>query len=223
MRAMILAAGKGVRMRPLTDDCPKPLLEVGGRTLIDRHLDALARAGFSDVVINLHYLGDMIRSQVGDGTEYGLNIAFTEESEPLETAGGIRKALALLGDEPFVVVAGDIFTDYDYRRLPRDLGRSLGHLVMVDNPEHHRDGDFVLETNGRLQLANGGEALTFSGIAVYSPALFVGLEDNVPAKLRMLFDAAIPRGLMTGEHFHGEWSDVGTPERLTELDDKLRS
>lgn len=221
MKAMILCAGRGQRMRPLTDETPKPLLRVAGIPLLDRHLHALSAAGFVDVVINLHHLGDQIRAHVGDGSRFGLQVSFSVEETPLETAGGIRRALPLLGSDPFAVIAGDVFTDYDFGRLPADLGSSLGHLVMVDNPGHHAGGDFALDESGTLQLADEGSALTFSGIAVYAPALFTSLEDNVPLALRVLYDDVIPRGLMSGEHFGGQWSDVGTPERLAQLDDKI--
>lgn len=208
-------------MRPLTDRCPKPLLEIAGKPLISRHLEALACAGVREVVINLHHLGEMIEARVGDGSEFGLTVRYSREPKLLETAGGIKRALDQLGTAPFIVVAGDTLTDFDFSKLPADLGDDLGHLVMVDNPDHHSEGDFELTSGGRLRLVDGGSSLTFSGIAVYSPALFDGVVPNVSTKLRVLFDAAIAEGRFSGQHFAGPWSDVGTPQRLAELDGKL--
>lgn len=217
MRAMILAAGRGERMRPLTDERPKPLLTAGGRPLIDRHLEALAQAGFTDVVINLAWLGDAIRAHVGDGSAWRLRVQYSEEGERgLETLGGIVRALPLLGDAPFVVVNGDVFTDYPLARLrPPD---ALAHLVLVDNPPQHAGGDFAL-TGGRVR-ASDGQRLTFAGIGVYRPELFHGQSDG-PAPLGPLLREAIARGQVSGEHYRGVWQDIGTPERLAALDAAL--
>ncbi len=218
MKAMILAAGRGERMRPLTDERPKPLLTVGGRPLIDRHLEALARSGFTEVVINLAWLGAAIRAHVGDGSAWGLRVHYSEEGERgLETAGGIVRALPLLGDEPFVVVNGDIFTDYPFTGLSLSQD-ALAHLVLVDNPPQHADGDFAL-VDGRVREAEG-ERLTFAGIGLYRPELFAGLPAGT-APLGPLLRAAMARGRISGEHYRGVWHDIGTPERLAELDATL--
>jgi MurNAc alpha-1-phosphate uridylyltransferase len=215
---MILAAGRGERMRPLTDRVPKPLLEVGGRRLIEHHLDALVRAGFRDVVVNLAHRGQQIREALGDGAAYGLRIQYSDESpEALETGGGILKALPLLGEGPFLVVNGDVWTDYPFpaRELPESR---LAHLVLVDNPTHHPEGDFHLD-DGRLSNA-GGPRLTFAGIGYYRAALFAGCRQGA-FPLAPLLRAACDRGLVGGEHHRGAWTDVGTPERLDALRRRL--
>lgn len=219
MRAMILAAGLGQRMRPLTDAKPKPLLEAGGSPLIDYHLHALARTGFERVVINVHHLADQVIAHVGQGERFGIEVVFSYEDELLETAGGIHNALPLLGEAPFAVINGDIFTDYDLGQLPRELDGRLGHLVMVDNPPWHPRGDFALDASGTLGLE--GERLTYAGISVYDPALFEGLASG-PAKLITLYEPAVAAGQFGGEHFRGKWHDVGTPERLAALNASLR-
>lgn len=217
MKAMILAAGRGIRMRPLTDRTPKPLLEVKGKPLIDYHLEALARAGVREVVINVHHLGERIEAHVGGGEHYGVRVDYSREAGLLETAGGIRRALPKLGADPFIVVSGDIFTDYDFAQLPRRLPDQLAHLVMIGNPSHHPGGDFRLDRNGRIRPA-AGASLTYAGIGVYAPAFFADVpDDGSPVKLRTLFDAALAAGTMTGERYEGAWSDVGTPDRLDEL------
>lgn len=217
MKAMILAAGRGERMRPLTDERPKPLLQAGGRPLIDRHLEALAAAGFPEVIINLAWLGDAIRAHVGDGSAWGLRVRYSDEGERgLETAGGIVRALPLLGDEPFVVVNGDIFTDYPFAHLVPPDG--LAHLVLVDNPPQHADGDFSLD-DGRVR-ESGSERLTFAGVGVYRPELFTGQPDGT-APLGPVLRAAMARDQVSGEHYRGVWHDIGTPERLEELDAAL--
>jgi MurNAc alpha-1-phosphate uridylyltransferase len=212
---MILAAGRGERMRPLTDHTPKPLLQAGGRTLIEHRIEALAAAGFRELVINHAHFGDQIERVLGDGGRYGVRIAWSREPEgALETGGGIFHALPLLGDEPFVVVNGDIWTDYPFARLRRAID-GLAHLVLVDNPPQHPQGDFVLEA-GQVR-AGGHPRLTFSGIGIYHPGLFRGCR---PGKfpLAPLLRAAMERRVVSGEYFKGDWRDIGTPERLAELD-----
>ena len=226
MKAMILAAGLGERMRPLTEHTPKPLLSAGGKPLLQWHLEHLAAAGFSELVINVSHLGQQIIDFVGDGRPWQCVVEFSRETEPLETAGGIIQALPLLGDAPFAIVNGDIWCDYDLARL-QSLDwceGQLAHLVLVDNPLQHTHGDFSLDVagDGILSLAEGGKTYTYSGIAVYHPDFFAGV---APGKLplRPLLDKAIAAGRVTGEHHSGAWTDVGTPERLAELDAQLGS
>lgn len=218
MKAMILAAGRGERMRPLTDHTPKPLLKVGGKPLIGWHLQRLAAAGFEDIVINHAHLGEQIETALGDGRQWGVRIQYSPEKVALETAGGIANAMPLLGDAPFLVVNGDVFTDIDYRSLLL-TAPDLAHLVMVDNPAQHPAGDFAL-IDGRL-FAEGAEKLTFSGVGVYHPALFAEIERGAPAKLAPLLKAAMAQGLVSGTHHRGIWHDIGTPERLQALDSQL--
>ncbi len=220
MFVMILAAGRGERMRPLTDTTPKPLLAVDGRPLIEWHLQALSEAGFRDVVINHAWLGAQIEQRLGNGERFGLRIRYSPEpAGALETAGGIVNALPLLGDGPFAVINGDIWTDYPLAQLPRSLGEDLAHLVLVDNPPHHPQGDFALQ-GGRV-VADAEPRLTFSGIGVYAPQLFAGLEPGV-RPLAPLLRAAMAERRVGGEHYRGRWFDIGTPERLAELDRQLR-
>lgn len=215
---MILAAGRGERMRPLTDAVPKPLLEVGGRKLIEYHLYALARANIREIVINTSHLAEQFEAALGDGARYDLRIAYSYEGpSALETGGGIQHALPLLGDEPFVVVNGDIYCDYDYSHLTPPRG--LAHLILVDNPAHNPAGDFVLR-DARV-MPTGARALTFSGIGVYRRALFDGLEPGAFALAPVLRDA-ITHAQVSGEHYRGFWSDVGTPTRLRELEHILQ-
>lgn len=212
MRAMILAAGRGERLRPLTDQRPKPLIEVGGKSLIVRHLEGLAEAGFESVVINLGWLGEQIPAALGDRTPDGLSIQYSQEPPgALETAGGIRHALDRLGSQPFLVIAGDILCPYPLKRLKGFSPSGLAHLVMVDNPTHHPDGDFAL-TEGRLK-DNIEPRLTFSGIAVYRPEMFTTLPPG-RQPLRPLFNEAVALNQLSGEHYRGYWSDIGTAERL---------
>jgi MurNAc alpha-1-phosphate uridylyltransferase len=223
---MILAAGRGERMRPLTDTRPKPLLDAGGKPLIEWHLERLARAGVRQVVINHAWLGSMIEEALGGGERFGLAIRYSPEHTALETAGGIAQALALLGDEPFLVVNGDIFTDYDFATLTRNPahlanGAALAHLVLVDNPPQHSCGDFALDDG--LVAEDGAHRLTFSGIGLYRPDLFRGVKPGSRAQLAPLLREAMRRRLVSGEHFTGCWLDVGTPERLAELDARLRA
>jgi MurNAc alpha-1-phosphate uridylyltransferase len=215
MKAMILAAGRGERLRPLTDSTPKPLLEVRGKPLIVYHLEALHKAGFNEIVINLSWLGDQIRTRLGNGSEFGVGIEYSEEAEALETAGGILQALPLLG-ERFVVVNGDVFTDYDFVALkPAEKSADrLAHLVLVDNPQHNNAGDFSLE---RTIVGNDGAPRhTFSGIAQYHRSFFDGLAPGKQA-LAPLLRAAAAEGQVSGELFSGLWVDIGTAERLQRL------
>ncbi len=211
MKAMILAAGRGERLRPLTDTTPKPLLQVAGKPLIAYHLEALARANFKEVVINLSWLGEQIRTQLGDGAGYGLAIEYSDEPTALETAGGIVQALPLLG-ECFVVVNADIFTDYDFSRLRATDGPA--HLVLVDNPDHNTAGDFCLQGT-RVGNDESGRH-TFSGIARYHRDFFAELSPGKQA-LAPLLRAAAARGQVSGELFRGNWVDIGTTERLQAL------
>ena len=215
MNVMILAAGRGERMRPLSDRVPKPLLEVGGRALVEHQLLALARAGFKRAVINVHHLGEQIIERLGDGGRYGIEIVYSREAALLGTAGGIRNALPLLGDAPFAVTNADIFSDYDFARLQRLPADTLGHLVMVDNPPWHAEGDFGMGADGMLTL-EGDRKLTYACISVHAPAFFGG-DDVGPQSMRALWDAAIARGLLTGEHFRGGWWNIGTPDQLADL------
>lgn len=223
MKAMILAAGLGKRMRPLTDSTPKPLLKVAAKPLINYHLEALASAGVTDVVINHAYLGEQIEAHLGRGAEFGLDIHYSPEGSPLETGGGIFKALPLLGDEPFLVVNGDVWSDYPIADLlARHSMQEQAHLVMVANPEHNPEGDFVLTPAGRLHSTGEGERLTFAGISVLTPALFNGCQPGAFPLLGLLQEA-MAKGLVTAEKYTGHWVDVGTPERLQQLDHYLHS
>lgn len=216
MKAMILAAGRGERMRPLTNTMPKPLLRIGGQTLIERHIHALAGAGIRELVINHAHLGRKLEQALGDGGNYGVDIRWSPEPEgALETGGGIFNALPLLGDAPFIVVNADIWTDYPFGELPEQPD-GLAHLVLVDNPAHHPGGDFVLST-GRV-LQGGGAPLTFSGIGVYRPELFDGCAAGV-FPLAPLLRRAMDDGRVSGAHYRGAWFDIGTPERLQEVND----
>lgn len=220
MKAMVLAAGRGERMRPLTDTTPKPLLEVGGKALIEYRLAALQQAGVENVIINHAWLGDQIASRLGSGEQYGLRIEYSAEiPEALETAGGIIQALPRLGSEPFMVINGDIWCDYPLQQLPCHPD-GLAHLVMVDNPPHNPQGDFCL-INGYLQ-AEGDSKLTYSGIGVFHPQLFAGLEPGI-RPLAPLLKEAMATDQVKGEHYRGHWYDIGTPERLTELDLQLKT
>lgn len=218
MKAMILAAGKGERMRPLTLHTPKPLLPVAGKPLIQWHIEALRRAGLDQLVINHAWLGEQLVAAFGEGAGLGVHIDWSAEAEPLETAGGIRRALPLLGAEPFVLVNGDIWTDFDFARLQLPAGK-LAHLVLVDNPPFKDQGDFLLCEGavGNPTAAARHHALTYSGIAVLSPRLLDGLAEG-PQPLAPLLRDAAERGLVSGEYFNGSWIDVGTPERLQQAD-----
>jgi MurNAc alpha-1-phosphate uridylyltransferase len=224
MRAMILAAGRGERMRPLTDTVPKPLLTVGGKSLLARHLENLAAAGIRDVVVNHAHLGGMIEQSAGDGSAFGVTIRYSREGTALETAGGIALALALLGSDPFLLVNGDIYCELDFATLaPRAAAlrssSTAAHLVLVDNPPHHPQGDFAI--TGKCLRNEGAQRLTYSGIGLYSPRLFADIRPGTKAPLGPLLRRAADAGTMTGEHYAGRWEDVGTPDRLAALDRSL--
>lgn len=247
MKAMILAAGRGERMRPLTDHTPKPLLPVGGKPLIVWHIERLAKAGFTEIIINHAHLGQQIEDALGDGSQWNVHIQYSPEKSALETAGGIANALPLLGDAPFLVVNGDVFTELDFAtltspntntppsavvapsrfkgegwgegKIPPKTKQPLAHLIMVNNPPQHPNGDFAL-SNGKLQT-EGEQKLTFSGIGIYSPALFKDVTRGEPAKLAPLLKQAMSEGLVTGLHYLGTWHDIGTPERLKQIDEFL--
>jgi len=221
MKAMILAAGRGVRMRPLTDTTPKSLLAAGGKPLIVWQLEKLARAGIAEVVINHAHLGHLIEAALGDGSRFGLSIRYSPEREALETAGGIALALPLLGTDPFLVINADIYSDYDFSALAGlDLQDRLAHLVLVDNPPQHPRGDFALEA-GRVH-ESGKRLLTFSGIGVYAPRLFSGIPPNAKVPLAPILRKAMAAERVSGEHYRGRWHDIGTAERLQALDAELR-
>ena len=249
MKAMILAAGRGERMRPLTDYTPKPLLKVGGKPLIVWHIERLAQAGFTEIIINHAHLGQQIEEALGDGETWGVHIQYSPEKVALETAGGIANALPLLGDEPFLVVNGDVFTDIDFSKLrtltlrqvqgerERDgtlknnavrpelveghtqPNHNLAHLVLINNPPQHPKGDFAIA--GDLLKNTGELMLTFSGVGVYHPELFAGIKHGEPAKLAPLLRQAIAQTRATAEHHYGVWHDIGTPERLQSLNENL--
>ena len=220
MKAFILAAGRGERMRPLTDHTPKPLLPAGGKPLIVWHLERLAAAGFKEIVVNHAHLGSQIEAALGDGAQWGLHIQYSPEPPgALETAGGIAAALPLLGNEPFLVVNGDVYCDIDFGRFLKSTADA--HLVMVPNPAHHNSGDFSLD-GARVITADGEQTFTYSGVAVFAPAFFAKVKPGSVMKLRPLLDAAIAAGTLTGERHTGRWVDVGTPQRLAELDQELR-
>ena len=224
MKAMILAAGFGERMRPLTDHTPKPLLRVADVPLIDYHIRALAAAGVTELVINVSHLAQQIIEHCGDGSRWGLSIAYSREHEPLETAGGIHRALPLLGEQPFLVINADVWIDYPFDELMDYCFKSWesAHLVMVDNPPQHPLGDFCLGHRGDVQYRpDGASGFTYAGVGVFEARFF---EAMAPGKLalRPLLDEAIAEGVLGAEHHPGQWADVGTPERLAQLDAMLR-
>lgn len=219
---MILAAGRGERMRPLTDRVPKPLLPVAGRPLIDHLIERLARAGFTELVVNVSHLAEQVERELGDGSRHGARITYSREAVALETAGGIAYALPLLGSGPFAVVNSDIYCDYDFNRLAAPAAKFSpdapgAHLVLVDNPPHHPAGDFCL-ADGKVSADGPGPRLTFSGIGVYPPALFAGVERGAKRQLAALLKPAMAEGHVSGEHHRGLWMDIGTPQRLAELE-----
>ena len=227
MKALIFAAGRGERMRPLTDTLPKPLLPVRGKPLIAWHLEKLAACGVREAVVNTSWLAECFEPALGDGSRWGLRLHYSYEGpEPLETGGGMLKALPLLGEAPFLAINGDIWCDFDLARLPREPA-GLAHLVLVDNPSHNPEGDFAMQPDGRV-LAAGDARLTFAGIGVYRPGLFANWRSVIGAaagaelepprfKLAPLLRAAMRAGQVGGEHHRGAWTDVGTPGRLAEL------
>ncbi|MFC3816858.1 N-acetylmuramate alpha-1-phosphate uridylyltransferase MurU [Lysobacter sp. GCM10012299] len=232
MKALIFAAGLGERMRPLTNHTPKPLLVAGGKPLIAWHLEKLAAMGVRDVVINTSWLADQFPKVLGDGADWGLRLQYSYEgSTPLETGGGMLHALPLLGDQPFLLVNGDIWTDFDFARLPREPA-GLAHLVMVDRPGHATNGDFALDDGGHVR-AGGDNLLTYAGLGLYRPQMLANWREAVatepgvneqPPRFRLapILKKRMPDGLITGEHHRGRWTDVGTPERLATLDAQLR-
>lgn len=232
MKALIFAAGKGERMRPLTEHTPKPLLPVGGKRLIEWHIEKLAAAGVSDIVINTSWLAECFEPALGDGSRWNLSLHYSYEGkEPLETGGGMLKALDILGDENFIAVNGDIWSDADYTTLPASMD-GLAHLLLVDNPEHHPNGDFVLGEDDKV-LSEGSNKLTFSGIGVYRADLFSnwrniigeskGAEETPPRfKIAPLLRHAMSIEKVSGEYHAGQWTDVGTPQRLDDLNKKLK-
>jgi MurNAc alpha-1-phosphate uridylyltransferase len=219
VKAMILAAGRGERMRPLTDTMPKPLLMVANKPLIVYHLEKIAAMGITEVVINIAYLGDKIRQALGDGSRWGLTIQYSEEPEPLETAGALLYALPLLGDAAFLLVNGDVWTDLDFSSVVETpLNDTLARLIFVNNPEHNLQGDFYINKNNLVEQSVSRLSTTFSGVALISPKII----SDYPNKraifpLREVFDYCIERQLLEGIVYDGEWCDVGTPERLLEL------
>lgn len=229
MRAMILAAGRGERMRPLTDHTPKPLLKVNGKPLIVWHIERLVAAGITELIINHAWLGGQIEQALADGSRLGARIAYSPEPQPLETAGGIAQALPFFDDTPFVVINGDVWCDWDPAQavaIAANLRQQAKQawLLMVDNPTHHPAGDFQLGTDGLLLNKNEdakGTTLTFAGIGVYQPALFQDLPQGRPAALAPLLRQAMTQRLVLASHHHGAWVDVGTPARLAELDHQL--
>lgn len=224
MKAMILAAGLGQRMRPLTDNLPKPLLCLAGKPLLQYHLEALARTGITEVVINLAYLGHKIREYVGDGSRFGLQVQYSEEPEPLETAGALLKALPLLGEEPFLLVNGDVWTDFDFRTLAQhQLAPGVdAHLVLVPNPDFHPKGDFALDADHRLVEDAGLLRHTFAGLSLIHPRLIGDYPHQRPKfPLVEVLRHAIPHKRISGCIYTGRWSDIGTPERLQLLEGEL--
>ena len=223
MKAMILAAGRGERMRPLTDTTPKPLLTVGDKYLILWVILKLKQAGVTDLVVNVSHLAAQIERALGDGAQHGVRITYSREQEALETAGGIAWALPLLDDQPFLVVNSDVYSDYDFAGLVKKAqtltANQAAHLVLADNPEHHPQGDFALRDG---VVTTEGARLTFSGIGAYHPALFASIARGEKMRLAAQLAQPIADGRVSGEHFRGEWNDVGTPQRLAELDARLR-
>lgn len=218
MKAMILAAGRGERLKPLTDETPKPLIKVAGKSLIEYHLHNLAHAGFKEVVINTAWLAEKIHQQLGNGDQYGVTITYSDEGAALETAGGIIHALPLLGNEPFLVINGDIWCDFDFSSLPRLENSAQAHLVLVNNPDHNHSGDFALE-NGLIH--NSGETMsTYSGIGIFSTDFFAEKKPGRSALAPIIRDKC-KSNLVSGQFYKGLWTDVGTLERLQQLAGQL--
>lgn len=218
MKAMILAAGRGERLRPLTDELPKPLIKVAGKSLIEYHIENLARAGIKEIIINTAWLAEKIHQQLGDGSKYSVTIHYSDEGTAMETAGGIINALPLLGDEPFLVVNGDISCDFDFSTLENLKDGVQAHLILVTNPEHNPEGDFSLQEG---LIKNTGETMhTFSGIGVYSTAFFAEQQSGI-SPLAPLIRSKSDDNLVSGQLHKGRWTDVGTIERLKDLDAQL--
>ena len=225
LSAMILAAGRGSRMRPLTDHTPKPLLKVGSKSLIEWHITRLAQAGIQQLVINHAWLGEQIENALGDGSQYGVNIQYSPETEALETAAGIKKALPLLGEHPFLVISADIWCDWN-PKLAHYMAQSLvsenalAHLLLVPNPEHNRNGDFGF-ANHRVQTKGDTNNYTYSGMGVFSPAFFDSVSASIPTPLRDPLHQAIINQQVLGSIYQGQWADIGTPERLQQIEQCL--
>ena len=226
-RAMILAAGRGLRMRPLTDKLPKPLMKVNSKPLIFYHIESLVSSGVKEIIINISYLGDMIKNQLGNGEDWGIDIYYSDESDgPLETAGGIYNALPLLGEDPFLVINSDVWTDYDFSNLLNySLNDNLAHLVLTSNPEHNLEGDFILNSQNLLSHSGEGQRFTFSGLSLISAKLFENNDfmNNKDKKksLAPLLKHAMDNGKISGELYFGDWADVGSVSRLQELRDRF--
>lgn len=219
MKAMILAAGRGERMRPLTDVLPKPLLTVSGKPLIVYHIEKLAAAGISDIIINIAYLGEKIRQALGDGSRWGVQLHYSQEPEPLETGGALLHALSLLGDEPFILVNGDVWTDFDFSILIQHALTDHACLVLVNNPEHNHTGDFSLDQQRVIAKGLSSATYTFSGIALVDPQLIIEYpEKRTIFPLREAFTYAIAQNKLAAVTYQGQWCDVGTPERLRSLE-----
>lgn len=218
MKAMILAAGRGERLRPLTDVTPKPLIQVAGRSLIEYHIDNLAAAGFSDIIINTAWLAEKIHHQIGDGSRYGVNISYSDEGEALETAGGIINALPLIGDQPFLVVNGDIWCDFRFSSLPSLQTDIEAHLVLVNNPEHNPEGDFSLRDG--LLKNSGDEKYTYSGIGIFTAEFFAGQPAGKLA-LAPVIRKKCELGQVSGQTYDGIWTDVGTLDRLAAIEQHI--
>lgn len=220
MKAMLLAAGRGARMRSLTDTTAKPLLKAGGTSLIDFHLNKLCSAGITDVIINVSWHADKVIEHVGDGQKYKLNISFSQEQTTLETAGGVANALPLLGSDPFLLISSDVWSDIDYRHLSQTQLADLAHLVLTDNPPHHRQGDFSLHSP-LVTLRKSSRSLTYTGIGIYRPNFFEqACGKTMP--LRELLIPAIEQRRISGCYHTGRWMDIGTPKRLSDLDTFLK-
>lgn len=220
MKAMILAAGRGERLRPLTDEIPKPLIKAVGKSLIEYHLENLAHAGFKDIVINTAWLAEKIHAQLGDGKNYGVNIQYSDEGTALETAGGIINALPLLGNEPFLVVNGDIWCDINFSEIPELKSNKQAHLVLVDNPDHNENGDFALQDG---LIKNTGELLhTYSGIGIYTADFFAEQQPGA-LPLAPIIRNKCEDDLVSGQLYDGLWTDVGTIERLQELENQIKN
>lgn len=222
MRAMILAAGKGERLRPITDTCPKPLVKAGGKTLIEYHIESLQKAGINEIIINVSHLGEQIQAYLGNGRKWEVSIEYSVEPVIKEVGGGILQALPLLGEDAFIVVNGDIWTNYDFSQLNKpQIGHA--HLVLVENPEHNTKGDFALMQDGYLTQDPQFPRLTYSGISVLHPQLFTDCEPGSAFRLRPLLEKAMSLNALTGEYFNGKWTDVGTIARLDALNAELKS